>query len=179
MKDVCFTVSSMWRSEQPSAEAVAWWIREEKSSQHTVYPHNAWNGALLSVVMRATELLDTVSSSPSFYVSLCCACSELWEAIVTRAMTAALLVLSESAMGSMYPLTLSSCKNVLGILSISDGTCCGVKRKDGGRRLYLTCSGISHSHHIELECPLKAHVIKAWSAGDGAEGHHEARRGDV
>lgn len=82
-------------------------------------------------------------------------------------------------MGSMYPLTLSSCKNVLGILSISDGTCCGAKGKDGGRRLYLTCSGISHSHHIELECPLKAHVIKAWSAGDGAEGHHETRRGDV
>lgn len=31
------------------AEAVAWWIREEKSSQHTVYPHNAWNGVLQCV----------------------------------------------------------------------------------------------------------------------------------
>lgn len=144
MKDVslfqvCEEVSSLRQKQWPGGSG-------RESSQHTVYHHNAWNSELLSVVTRAMELLDTVSSSPSSYVSLCGACSELWEAIITQAMTAALLVLSESAMGTMYPLASSSCKKVLGILSISDGTCCGAKGKDGGRRLYLTCSGISHRH---------------------------------
>lgn len=40
-----------------------------ESSQHIVYHHNAWNSVLLSVVMRATELRDTVSSSPPFCVA--------------------------------------------------------------------------------------------------------------
>lgn len=109
-----------------------------ESPQHTVYHHNAWNSVLLSVVMRAIELLHSLILP----FLLCEPLLGMLRAMRGNHHTcndSSPLVLSESAMGVMYPLTSSSCKRVLKILSISDGTCCGAERKDGGRRLYLMC----------------------------------------